>query len=147
MAKNASISSTENPGMILVLSFAVLYIVNMIVIYFANMWFGLNVVLGTMSLSTLWALLLSAGTVAVINTFSIPFFHEWEMRRGKILSSWEWMAGYFVINVAAIWLVTRAAEIFGMGVSSWIVILVLAAVLDFVQGIGMMSLQSMQKQQ
>lgn len=145
MAKQTLSVPTENHGMILVASFAVIFIVNMIVLYFANLWFPNTVVLGTMSLTTLWALLLSAGALAVVGTFSIPFFHEVEMRSNKVLTPLEWTLGYLVINFVSLWLLTRAAEIFGMGVTSWLVVLVLAVVLDIVQGIGMMSLQSQNK--
>ena len=135
----------QNPGMTQVTSFAVLFIINTIVLYFANSWYPMNVVLGTFSISPMWSLLLSAGSLAIVNTLSIPFFHEWELRRNRPLTSAEWMAGYLVINFVTIWLITRASEVFGMGVTSWGVVLSLAVVLDIIQGIGMMKLEAMRK--
>lgn len=145
MTKNNTMVETENSGMFQVYSFAILFVVNALVIYFANLWFPLHVVLGTATISLLWALVLSAGSLALIGILSMPFFHEWEIRRGRILTSMEWMLGYFVLNFVGIWLITRASEIFGLGVTSWVVVLILAFILDVVQGFGMMSLESTRK--
>lgn len=52
----------------------------------------------------------------------------------------DWMKLYFVVNTLSVYLITRFAEIYGLGVSSWIVVLVLAALMDIVQGVSMMQL-------
>lgn len=142
MPKKDIVVPTENQGMIQVYSYFILFVVNALVIYFANLWFPMNVVLGTMSISQPWAIILTAGALALIGTLLIPFFNEWEMRRRKILSAGEWMLGYLFINFVGLWLLTRASEIFGMGVTSWVVLLILAIIMDILQGIGMMSLES-----
>ncbi|HCR81464.1 MAG: hypothetical protein UY13_C0002G0156 [Candidatus Pacebacteria bacterium GW2011_GWB1_47_8] len=140
MAKKMS-RFEHNPGMMLVISYVTLLITNVIVLYLAQMWFPQYLVLGTMSLTATWALWLSMGKLALINTLAIPFFTEWEHRRGQALSSMDWMAGYFVVNFVGLWLVTRFADIFGLGVTSWVVVAVLALALDFVQGLAMMKLE------
>lgn len=145
MSKQITAILKENHGMVLVFSYGTLFAVNALVIYFANMWFPMNVVLGTISISLLWAVVLSAGALALINTLSIPFFHQWEMQRNRVLNSTEWMIGYFFVNCIGIWLITRVAEIFGMGVSSWVVIIFLALTLDILQGTAMMGLEQAKK--
>lgn len=135
----------HNPGMMLVISYLTLLVTNVVVLYLAHMWFPKYLVLGTLSLTATWALWLSMGKLALINTLAIPFFSEWEHRRGKILSSMEWMLWYFVVDFVGLWLVTRYARIFGLGVTSWVVVAVLALVLDFVQGMVMMKLEKWRK--
>lgn len=145
MATSFKSLKERNPGMIFVLSFVVTAIASSLVIYLANMFFPMQVVLGTLTISPLWAVLLVSAKLAIIVTLAWPFLIEWELRSGKELTPFQMLGSYFIINFIAVWVTTRFAEIFGMGVSSWIVIVVLAAVLDIVQGIGMMMLDNMTK--
>lgn len=138
MAKN----SQQETGMIMTLSYLVLFAVTALVVAVANVLFPESVVLGTAFLTTNWAILHSAGSVALLSMLAIPFFHLYERSRGRMLSSSEWMWGYFALNFAAIYIVTRFAEQFGMGVRSWLVVALLAAVLDVLQGAAMMWLES-----
>jgi hypothetical protein len=127
--------------MMQVYSYGTLYLVNFLGIYFANLWFPAQVVLGTVTISLLWALILSAGTTALLGTLAMPFFQVWEQKRQKELSPLEWMVGYLVVNCVSIWLITRKSELFGMGVSSWIVVIALGIVLNILQAIAMTKLQ------
>jgi uncharacterized membrane protein (GlpM family) len=144
--KEKVVRNERNPGMRMFVSYVVLAAVSAAVIYLANMWFPGHVVLGTVNIPPMWGVLLSALAIALIDTFAMPFLREWEIMRKRDLSSMEMMIAYFVINFGALWLVSRFAEIFGLGVASWVVVVALAAVLDFVQGVVMMGLQkSMEK--
>lgn len=129
-----------NSGMMLVATFFVLFGVNAVVLFLANMVFPTQVVLGTLALSPLWAIVHSMGALALLNTFSIPFVHVYENKRGKMFSPMEWMLAYFVINLAGIWVIARFPDQFGFGVTSWMVVGVLAVALDFLQGLAMMQL-------
>lgn len=131
----------HNPGMMLVISYAALLVTNLVVLYLAQLWFSQYIVLGTLSLTATWALCLSMGKLALFNTLAIPFFAEWEHRRGRVLSSMDWMVGYFAVNFVGLWLVTRFSAQYGLGVTSWGVIAALALILDFVQGMVMMKLE------
>jgi hypothetical protein len=144
MAKQ-TIKFEHNPGMMLVLTYFALLATNIMVLYLAQMWFPQYIVLGTLSLTAMWALCMSMAKLALINTFAIPFFTEWEHRRGKLLSSMDWMAGYFLVNFLGLWLITRYPVQYGLGVTSWMVIAVLALVLDLVQGMVMMKLEKWRK--
>lgn len=132
-------------GMMFTISFFVVTLVNAIVFYLAHMWFPANVVLGTMSLSQTWAVLLGAGTLSLFTLLIMPFLRVIEMKRRKILSPAEMLRAYFVINFIGLWLITRASDIFGIGVSSWTIVLGLALVLDFAQGMVMMKIDQMSK--
>ncbi len=127
--------------MTLVITYGVLLAVNAVVLYLANMFYPKQVVLGTHSLSLVWAILLSMGTLALINTFAIPFAHMIENRRGRMLSSKEWMIKYFFLDFFGLWVISHFSQQFGLGISMWYVSAVLAIVLDVVQGIAMMALQ------
>lgn len=131
----------QNTGIILVITYFVLLVVNILTVYLAHIIFPDQVVLGTEFISLPWALLHSMGLLSLIGTFAIPFFHEKERIMGRMLNSKEWMIGYFVLNFISIWVIARFAEQLGLGIRSWLVALVLALILDFVQGISMMKLE------
>ncbi|MBI5151300.1 MAG: hypothetical protein HZA34_01870 [Candidatus Pacebacteria bacterium] len=146
MAKPKTNNLPFVPGMMTPISYGLLFAANGLVISLANTWFPQYVVLGTVNISALWAVLLSAGVLALIGTLTMPFFQEYESRRGRMLSDKEWMVGYLVVNFVGVWLVARVSEIFGLGVTSWMVVLGLAAVLDLVQGFVMMGLEKYKTQ-
>lgn len=129
--------------MILVITYSILFAVNSLVIYLANLWFPQNVVLGTQSLSPTWALFLSMGVLSLINTFAIPFMNQYEKSRKQPLTPKDWMAAYFVLNFTGLWLVTRAAEQLGLGITSWVIAAILAVIIDVFQGIAMMRLEKL----
>jgi hypothetical protein len=131
----------HNPGMIMFFSYIILAIANAIVLYFAQRWFPQDIVLGTAHLTEMWAIKLSMGKLALINVFAIPFFREWEERRGKMLGQKERLVGYFLVNFVGLWLISRWANIFGLGVTSWTVVAGLALAMNVVQGAGMIWLE------
>jgi hypothetical protein len=135
----------KNPGMIFTLSFFLLSIAHILVYGIGNMYFPTHIVVGTHSLTYFWALALSGGVLALLSLLVMPFFTAWEMKKRKELSPLEWMVGYFVVDLAGVWAFTRFSEVFGLGVSSWVVVLALAIVLDIVQGVVMMQLEKIRK--
>ncbi len=134
---------SNNAGLVLVKSFFVMFVVNVTIVLIAHMVFPAFVVLGTGTLSVVWALALSTGILSLVGTFVIPFVRVFENYRKRMFSPSEWMIAYFIINFVGIWLISRGAEQLGLGVRSWIVVLVLAVVLDIVQGVAMMKLEKM----
>ena len=132
--------------MVLVKTYFLLLIVNSVVIYLANLFFPNNVVLGTMNIPMWWAILCSMGILALLGTFAVPFVREAEFKRGgRVFSSKEWMILYFILNFIGVWVIARMATFVGLGISSWIVALILAIVLDVVQGFAMMQLEKRRK--
>ncbi len=143
MPKNALL--LRNPGMVFVVTFVALTVVNAIIIALANSFFSHNVVLGTMSVSVPWAVALASMGLALIDTLALSFLSEIEYARKKDLQLMEMMLAYFLINSVGLWLLARGADVLGMGLSSWVVVVVLAAVLDFVQGSVMVGLEKVRK--
>lgn len=135
----------SNPNAQMSITFFLIWLVNALVIALANVVFPNNVVLGTMSLSYYMALLLSSGVLAWVTIVLMPVFTEIEIRKQMVLTPQHWMLGYLIINVASLWVITRFAEALGLGISSWVYVLGLAAVLDFVQGMVMMAYGEAQK--
>lgn len=132
---------SKNPGMMMVISYVDLLLVNVIVLWLAASWFPQYIVLGTVALTTTWALWLSMGKLALIDVFTMPFFHEWEKKRGKKLENKDWMIGYFLVNFIGLWIITRFSGVFGLGVTSWVVIAWLALAMDVIQGVVMVKLE------
>lgn len=128
----------EVSGMTLVVSTAILYVANAVVLIASQMLFPKNIVLGTHALSYFWAVFLSMSALTLLTTFVLPFVSRYENRRQRIFSPMEWMALYLGINFVGIWSITRFSEQFGLGVTSWVVVLILAIIMDIVQGAAMM---------
>ena len=129
----------SNPNGHMSIMFFLVWIVNMLVIFLANKLFPNNIVLGTMSLSPFVALVLSTGVLAWATTVTMPIFTEIEIRKQMVLTPQHWLIGYLLLNFISLWVVARFADSLGLGISSWFVVLALAAVLDFVQGMTIMA--------
>lgn len=112
----------------------------------AHQIFPQHVVLGTSTIPYFWAVAPSMGVLALIGTFAMPFVHEIENWRGSMFTPQEWTIAYFVVNFVALWGITRFAEQFGLGMSAWYVVGLVALLIDLVQGGAMMQLgKSIQK--
>ncbi|OGK62979.1 hypothetical protein A2334_01965 [Candidatus Roizmanbacteria bacterium RIFOXYB2_FULL_38_10] len=127
--------------MILVVSYFVLFAVNSFIFFLSNLLFPYYVVLGTSHIPKLWAIAHSTGVLALLNTFAIPFVRVYEKNKGKVFTTQQWMIYYLLLNGVGIWIISRFPTQFGLGVRAWWVIVLLAAVLDVVQGIVMMKLE------
>lgn len=131
------------PGMILLVTYVSVFFTNALVLFLANMFFPNQVVLGTFSMNSTWALIHSMGALALLNTFAVPIARLVEHMRGKMLTTQEWMIKYFVLNFIGLWVIARYSDQFGLGISGWYIALILALVLDFAQGMVMMQLEKM----
>lgn len=127
-------------GLMMFYSFLALFATNVLVLMLANALFPTNIVLGTYSISYGWALYHSMFKLSVINVFVMPFVTYYEWKKGVIFTPMQWMTTYFVVNTIALWEITRFANHLGFGVSSSFVIILLAAGLDWVQGLVMMGI-------
>lgn len=141
-AKNAI---NQNTGIIFVTTYFILLAVSSLVVLLASALFPRTVVLGTADISKTWAIIHSMGTLALVNTFAIPFVGELENKRGKIFSPREEMVCYLATNFVGIWIIARFADQLGFGIKSWLAALALAATLDLVQGMVMMQVKKLRK--
>ena len=140
MAKKSSFQP-QPTGMIWVASYGVLFVCNAVVLWLANWLFPNQVVLGTMTINVIGAIALSMGVFSLIGLFVIPFVRLIENRNQTMFTPRDWMVLYLIVNVVGIWVLGRFAEQLGMGIASWMVAVALGAVMDVVQGIGMMWLE------
>lgn len=130
-------------GTTLVMSTAVVFVVNVIVLFIAHMIAPHAYVLGTHSLNMWWAIKLSMGELALLCGVIMPFVGIIEKNRQRIFSPIEWSTLYLIVDVIGLWAISRFSEQFGLGVSSWMAILPLAIALDIFQGMSMMAFGKM----
>lgn len=120
----------------LVVMFVLFMIAHSVVIYLANLLFPNAVVLGTSRLTPGLALLNSMVVFTIIAVGMVPILEYLAKLRNMRIMDMHWMVLYFLINFVGLWLVARAAETLGLGLSSWRVVAILAIVLDAVQGLA-----------
>lgn len=137
-AKPVAPSKVVNKSMTtkqLTMTFGVWYLAHVVIFFLANQFFPNSVALGTDLLSTWQALLLSMLVLTSITVGFIPVVEMIATAGKRAMSGVDWMVTYFVINAVGIWVVARFAEQLGMGISSWVVAVVMALVIDAVQGL------------
>lgn len=132
----------EATGKEIIMMWIAIFIGSSIAVYLANKFAPGKVVLGTEFITPFWAILHSMGTLAVIDVAMVPVIETWANNKGKLLTDKDWMMEYFLINTAALWVISRFAENMGLGLSSWVVVVVLAFVVNAAQGIAMMPFMS-----
>ncbi len=98
------------------------FTVNSLVIWLANMFFPSYVVLGTEWITRCWAIIHSMGTLALVNVFTASCGQEDK----------RMMTG-LVVNSVGLWLIARLAKQLGLGISSWLIVVMLGLVLSAVQ--------------
>jgi len=141
MKENKTAKQSQNTGIILVITYFSFFVVNSLILMIASDLFPDWIVLGTASISYLFSVIHSMGTLALLDTFALPLVREYESSSGRMLKKSEWMLLYLALNFAGIWLISRFADQVGMGVISWTVVLGLAVFFDLVQGAVMMQLE------
>jgi len=115
---------------LLFLAFGVLHFV---VVYLANMFFPAQVVLGNNIVSPLMALFYTVLPFTLLAVGAVPVIEYAGEIMKRSLSTMEWMIAYLVLNTVVFWGLARVAEWLGMGLASWMVALVLGAIVTFLQ--------------
>lgn len=132
-------------GLMMLYTFIALFLTNSLLLILANYLFPTAVVLGSSSAPYWWAIYHSMLKLTVIAVFVMPLVTYYEWKNKVVATSKQWMLIYFIVNLLAFWEITRFAENLGLGVSSWMVVVILAAAFDMVQGMTMMKLGKMIK--
>lgn len=132
-------------GLMMIYSFFALLGINILVLVVANTLFPTTVVLGTFSISYMWAIYHSMFKLTVIGIFAMQLVYYYEWKKGITFTPKQWTIAYFVVNLVSIWGITRFAENLGFGVSSWFVVLLLAAAFDLAEGVVMMQMSKLIK--
>ena len=137
MAKKTDLPTTS--GRELAIIFILVYILNAVVIYLAHLILPHQIVLGAKDIPLLWALKQSAIYTAILDMLAIPVMEYVQQLQGKVLTSNAWMIAYLIVNFAGLWALSRYSNLIGLGISAWWVVLILAAILDFLQGAVIMA--------
>lgn len=132
---NASSKAEIMSARELTITYIVWMIGHSLVIYLANRFFPEAVVLGTHQISAWQAIFYSMMVFTLITVGTIPLIEYVAAMQKRMLKAMDWMIGFFFINAVGIWIVARFAEQLGLGISSWLVAVVLALVLDVMQGV------------
>ncbi len=135
MMMSAPAASNMMTPMQLVAMFGSLFVTNALVLAGVNWLFPTQLVLGTNLLSPFWALLYATGVLTLIIVGLVPVIELLAAQLRLKISDMQWMALYMVINIGALWIVGRFAEIVGLGVASWLVVVLVSVVLNMVQGL------------
>ena len=115
---------------------------SVLVTLLANLFFPRAVVLGNHLLSPLMGAFYAMTVVSLIAVGLMPVV-EYIVKENKLkLTSTHWLVLYWVVNAASLWLMSRFAELVGLGLSSWAVAVALGFVIDLVQGGLMMHVVS-----
>jgi len=110
------------------------YVLNVIVVYFANRFFPESVVLGHHFYAPWHALLQSMAVMTFIIVGAMPVVETLaNFARIKLMMR-DWIIVYALVDIFAVWFTARFAELLGFGISSWIIAVVLGLVIDFLQG-------------
>lgn len=131
----------EETGILMPITFISIFGVSSAVVYAASLLFPTEVVLGTYSISTVWALIHSMSLLALLHTLMVPVIREYENSQGRMFTDRDWLVTYFVLNFAGLWVLSRFADELGLGLNSWLVALMLAVIVNIGQA-GVMLLVS-----
>jgi len=105
-----------------------------VVLFFGRMFFPGSIVLGTNLISPLMAILYSMFVLSLFSVGTIPLVEVFQDMKKKKLSTTEWMLLYIVVNTIGLLIISRFAVSLGLGLSSWMVAVVLGIVISVVQG-------------
>lgn len=122
------------------LTFVAMMVTNVAVILAANALFPNQIVLGSLSVPFWWAVYHSMFKLSVVTLLALFGVTIYEWKAKTIFTPSQWMSLYLAVNTIVLWCITRSAEQMGLGVSAWWVLLILAGVFDFLQGMVMMFL-------
>jgi len=108
----------------------VLFVSNSVVIFLASLIFPSWVVLGNYFLPFFLALFFSMAIFSFYQAALPPFIKDISRQRNIKLSPNRWSVIYFFVNSIGLWIMARLANVFGLGISSWTVVVALAIILS-----------------
>ncbi|HEX7018054.1 MAG TPA: hypothetical protein VF209_04075 [Patescibacteria group bacterium] len=131
---SSSMATTQMSAQQLTMVTVLWFLAHSAIIYLANMWFPNSVVLGTNVISPMMGILYSMVVFTLLTVGSIPVIELVSTQMRIKMMSLHWFGTFAVINTVGLWIVARFAEQLGMGLSSWMVAVALAVVMDIAQG-------------
>jgi hypothetical protein len=137
LKKTSSSDSVVNISLTQLSTIYVLFIIiNSAIVYLAHTLFPQSVVLGTHVLSPMIALLQSMLFFTLLVVGSMPVLEILAKTLKYKLSEKSWILIYYAVNVIGLWITARFAELVGMGISSWMVAVILGLVLSLLQSLA-----------
>lgn len=109
---------------------ASIFLANAVLIYIASMLYPAHIVLGNDSLSSWAATVVTSIILTLILAIAYPLVKSMKLKKDKDLIS---NIFYIVINILGVWVLARGAIYTGFGVTSYLVAVVLGAVLAISQ--------------
>src|SRR3989344_6956353 len=104
------------------LRFAMVWLANLLPIYFASAYYPMNYTLGNASISPFKAALFSGFLLTLAGRIAKDVLPKWGI---KTNGRYKKFAVYWLVNSAAIWLISRFAFVTGIGISAytWAIVL------------------------
>ena len=122
--------------------FVYFMVIDSIILYGAHLLFPNQVVLGTYQISPLLAVIQSMlffSLFAVVSTPVIELVADYLKLK---LTDLHWIILTFLVDFVGLWLVARLANMLGLGISSWVIVAVLAVCFDLGQGLAIRMLRN-----
>jgi uncharacterized membrane protein YadS len=108
----------------------IMAVANAIVIYLASLLFPMLVVLGNDKVPNILALLFTALLLTLILSLVAPVS---KILKLKVTGDLSINTTYGIANIAGLWVLGRLASFIGLGISSFVVAIVLGVILSIVQ--------------
>ena len=108
----------------------IMAVANAIVIYLASLLFPMLVVLGNDKVPNILALLFTALLLTLILSLVAPVL---KILKLKVTGDLSINTTYGIANIAGLWILGRLASFIGLGISSFVVAIVLGVILSIVQ--------------
>lgn len=112
------------------ISFFGFWAINAIIIFLAQATVKSQVVVGNIFVPWILSLVITSLTLTILISAIMPF-----LKVLKIEAKNELFLGilYLIVNIGAIWLLARAAQLTGFGIASYLVAVILGIILNIIQ--------------
>lgn len=137
VSSSKSVTQTEQqmtPVSVLLTLFVSYFLAQSVIVYLGSLFFPNLIVLGTDSISPFMALMYSMFVQALVVIGALPVIETVAKMVSVKMTDMYWMVLYFIINILVLWMVARFAEVLGLGIASWMVVVAVAFVLNAAQG-------------
>lgn len=110
--------------------FFIYWIVNSGFLYFAPYFFGSMMVVGNMRLTPFLASVISGFLLAVVDTVAKPALESLNIH---LAEEWQMVIAFEFINIIALWVLARYADLTGVGITNVISVGMIATAVTVIQ--------------
>lgn len=107
---------------------------SVVTVLFSNLFFPRFIELGNDITSPLLGAVFSMLVVSLIAVGMMPIIENFAQQNKIELTSTKWLIIYWIIDATAIWIMGRLAAVVGLGISSWLVAVMLGLAINLIQG-------------